>query len=506
MSIIFSISVLVCGFAGLGTGPAQAASTGTEPALAGAGRGHVVDNPSHTPVRTDRRRRLVVAVVIPRPVVAAGDDVIVRAVVRPPSPGRAVRWQMRRDGHWSALGRGRQNRRGAVKLRVRHPETGSFSVRAVTRGPGHRSARSSLVAARVAPREEIIAVDDQTSSSPTSYLQKVDLSANGRTVAYRATTTVDSDGDREGRAFVFDRLTGRTSVVVPPSGAGGAGAVSLSATGRYVATVNYRPQHQSSSQKRVLVTDLADGRVSRLPLPTVGDIAGVDLSGDGQHVAVTSSHTGADCGERPRFGLNDVAVFDRSSGRVRCLTRDFHFGANDESSAPLVSSDGSIVSFLHSWQLEANGEWYSALVVWRRGEGRQVVRSSTNQLTNEISDDGRRAVVYVARPGTGYDIGIYDLRTGATRILPPVDDDAIPYGAVLSGDGNVVFYLSWVDDGTPSEPDRQYCLFRQAVATGATERISCDIGTDTLSTTYDGTVIASLDNLRLSLPVYALAR
>jgi Tol biopolymer transport system component len=266
------------------------------------------------------------------------------------------------------------------------------------------------------------------------------LSADGTKVAFVSTATNLVPGDTNGGRDVFVKDLRNGSVVRVSTRTGG-GQVALggkdpvlSRDGSRVAFVSFAPDlappdllaGDFNGQSDVFVKTLATDETVRV---STGDQAGgVALSADGFHVAYWQYASGA--------RVRDVYVKDLRSGKaVVASVRADGGGANDESSEPSLSADGSRVAF-------------------------------TSFASNLVPGDTN---------GAG-DVFVKDLATGAVTLAsirpkgPPGDfTSELPS---LSADGTRVAFMSFASNLVPGDTNTKEDVFVTTLRGGAVVRAS----------------------------------
>jgi Tol biopolymer transport system component len=261
------------------------------------------------------------------------------------------------------------------------------------------------------------------------------LSADGTKVAFVSTATNLVVGDTNGGRDVFVKDL-RTGAVVRVSTRTGGGQVplggkepSLSADGSRVAFVSFAPDLvdlDTNNQSDVFVKTLATDTTVRA---STGDQAGgVVLSADGIHVAFWQY--------APSAHVRDVYVKDlRTGAAVVASLRADGGKADDESSEPSLSADGSRVAF-------------------------------TSFATNLVPGDGN---------GAG-DVFVKDLATGAV-ILASIRPKGRPGDftselPALSADGTRVAFMSFASNLVAGDTNHVEDVFVKTLATGTIVRAS----------------------------------
>lgn len=202
---------------------------------------------------------------------------------------------------------------------------------------------------------------DHLSMEPT-------LSVDGRYVAYGslATTLVDDDGSRWGDMFVYDRQTGKTTLVSRRAdgiqGNGHSYLGAISADGRYVAFNSWADNlvgGDTNGVPDILLRDLQTGQLMRISRHTNGTQAddhssNPSLSADGRYIVYDSSAANLVDGNTPLcedipgawFNCTDVFLYDRQTGQTTLISRRPN-GAHGNSNSfySSISADGRYVAF-----------------------------------------------------------------------------------------------------------------------------------------------------------------
>src|SRR6266571_2943311 len=206
------------------------------------------------------------------------------------------------------------------------------------------------------------------------------LSGDGRFVTFSSGAANLVAGDTNGRSdiFVHDRMTGETTrVSVAADGAQGdnnsIGTAAISADGRFVAFASAASNlvpGDTNGVPDVFVHDLLTGATERVSVDSAGGEAngqsvgpgirggsafGARISGDGRLVAFDSIATNLVAGDTNTCGpffhdiageCPDVFVHDRLTGEtVRVSVDSGGAQANDASTDPDISADGSTIGF-----------------------------------------------------------------------------------------------------------------------------------------------------------------
>jgi Tol biopolymer transport system component len=317
------------------------------------------------------------------------------------------------------------------------------------------------------------------------------ISQDGGTITYFGSNL----SNRQRSLFVFDRLTGSTTLVsppihgpiTPPSLSGD--AVSLSGNGRFVAFTRLSMPEDGSESLDIFLLDRTTGvtvLVSQVEGPSgqVGNAPSFEpvLSADGSWIAFLSMASDLVAGKRDLPWTPDVFLYERATGVNRIVSLHPPGMASltppGRSGAPSISGDGRYVAFvsdaagLFPGHVDPNGA--SDVFLYDRISKRTtlVSRSSASAVTSAnagseapmISRDGN-SVLFASRAtdlvagqqdsAGSYDVFLYDRRTGTTTLVSRSRDSrvqaanggSIPGG--VSADGNVVAFTSLATDLVP---------------------------------------------------------
>lgn len=319
------------------------------------------------------------------------------------------------------------------------------------------------------------------------------LSANGRYVAFTsdATNLVQGDSNRQRDVFVHDRQTRKTSRASVGSGGvqadGASGPVELSADGRFVAFASSATNlvtGDTNGEGDVFVRDRRLGTTTRVsvgPSGAEGDGASgaPAISADGRYVAFASDAANLVPGDTNR--MEDVFVHDRSTGRTtRVSVGPRGAQGNGSSSEPAISADGRYVAFDTSADNLVPGDTNDTFdVLVHDRETRRTTRVSVgaggvqgegSSKYPSFSGEGR----YVAFLSTAenlapgdtngtQDVFIHNRTTGVTRrpSLGPggVQADGFSSGPALSKDGRLVVFESMATNLVPGDTNGAYDVF-----------------------------------------------
>jgi Tol biopolymer transport system component len=291
-----------------------------------------------------------------------------------------------------------------------------------------------------------------TGTAPNGDSDSVDVSRNGRLVAFvsEATDIVTDDDNESADVFVRNRHTSRTTLVsAAPDGTVGSsqgGSPSISADGRYVAFSSFAEDlvtGDTNLANDVFVRDLLQGTTTLVSVDMMGGSADSgsgepSISADGRYVAFQSAATDLVDGEDSP-ATNDVFVRDLVLGLTTAVSVDVNGEAPDGPSfAPAISADGQRIAF-----------WSSA------------------------SD-------LVVADGNGFDdVFVYDVATESTQRvsvdLAGADSDQTSRDPDLSADGTHVAFSSRANDLVEGDTDGFVIdVFVRDLETGTTVRASVD--------------------------------
>lgn len=319
-----------------------------------------------------------------------------------------------------------------------------------------------------------------TGSASTGASRWVDISANGRYVAFAASGGDLVAGVAPGfwQVYVRDLVAG-TTVLASASATGVAGdghclgRPAVSNDGRWVAFASHATNliAADSATRDVYVKDLTTGTVVRAQsggTPPNDESMLADMTPDGRYVLLTSEANNLVTGDSN--GVRDVFRWDRTSGTVV--------------RASLTDADGQ----------PTNG---AALYV-------------STILVASISDDGDRVAFYhggvdlVAGDTNGYgDVFVRDIGDATTvRVSLTESDGQImtseSYDPDISGDGTRVLFASEATDAVAADTHGLSDLFVRDLVAGTTVCASLNIsGTPSRTAVYEGRI--SGDGTRVAL-------
>ncbi len=278
------------------------------------------------------------------------------------------------------------------------------------------------------------------------------ISADGRFVAFHswAPDLVDFDSNGQRDVFVHDRHTGATELVSVTTGGEQGVRTSvdpaISSDGRYVAFASYATNLVSGDSNGVadiFVHDRQTGITKRVSVDSSGSEADDTnalpaISGDGRHVAFSSSATNLVSGDSN--GWNDIFVHDRQTGTTTRVSVDSSGSEGNLSSYdPSISADGRFVAF----------------------------HSLASNLAASDFDNQR-------------DIFVHDRLTGATEHVSVATGAAVSNGesrdASISADGRFVAFQSRATNLVSNDTNGCSDVFVRDRQAGTTERVSVATG------------------------------
>ena len=328
--------------------------------------------------------------------------------------------------------------------------------------------------------------------NPNGPSQQPRLSANGRFVAFssQASNLGPAVGTgRESNVYVFDRLTGRTTLI--SSGLGGAPAngnstnPSISGDGQVVAFASTATNLVGGTSKGVneIFVRVGSGPIRRLTVGFGGvepdsDSAQPVVSGNGRYVGFTSDADNLVAGDDN--GASDVFEFDLLTGafyRVSVTSRGGQ--ARGASYNPSISADGHLISFTSGARSLVKGlrnrvpnvfihDVYTGRtsLMSVSGRGKQQNASVPAPFTqfSDLSGDGHYVVFdsnatnLVPGVGNGHTaVFRHDLIARRTQLVSrtssgkEANNDS--FEPATSGDGSVTAFESFADNlGSPWAP------------------------------------------------------
>lgn len=209
------------------------------------------------------------------------------------------------------------------------------------------------------------------------------VSANGRYVVFVSAATdlvpgqLDANGERD--VFLFDRITGATTLVSHAAGSptaaanGSSSNPGINASGRFVvftsrATDLLAGQVDGNGGDDVFLYDRNSGSVSLIsragsPVTTGnGPSSHPSMSADGSRIAYESLANDLVPGQDPYYGGSDVYLFDRNAGATVLVSRASGStqAGNSSSHSPAIGADGTGVAFLSAAADLVAGQTYSS--------------------------------------------------------------------------------------------------------------------------------------------------
>lgn len=342
----------------------------------------------------------------------------------------------------------------------------AFSTTAsdVTSGQGASTGTNVFLYDRLNGANVLVSHAAGSAAAPaTASSQGPAISADGRFVAFRsdATSLVAGavhpvPGDQ---TFVFDRSTGVNALVSHAAGAAGTAANGsswgawISDDGSWIAFAssagNLVPgQVDNPATMDVFLFERATGAI-QLVSRAAGTTATathqseveVSVSADGAFVAHASFAANLVTGQVDPGSTNDLFLFDRAAGTNRLISRSFGSAveaANETSSAPVLTADGSRVAFLSY---------------------------ATNLLPGLISS------------GLERDLYLWERSSGAVTLVShfpgqPLTRDSAASDAVASGDGGFFAFASLGHLDGPGDSNGGADVFLYERATNVNQAVS----------------------------------
>lgn len=338
-----------------------------------------------------------------------------------------------------------------------------------------------------------------------SYSRKSDVSADGTRVVFLSDATNLAGTDTNGLSDVFVRSTAAGStqrVTVTPDGGDANGFAedpAISADGDHV--VFWSPASNlvvgdANGVRDIFLRDLSTGTtelvsVSSGEAQATSDSEWADVSADGRYVVFTSTASNLVAGDTN--GTRDVFLRDRSSGTTtRVSVGSAGTQADQQSSSPAISADGSTVVFTSI----ATNLTAGATVSGQHVYAHDVATGSTERLSvtdNEtlsngaafdpaVSADGSRVAFYSSATNLAaidgnatFDVFVRDRARGTTTLVSRTPSggtgNAESVFPAISGDGRVVVFTSSATDVVaPNDAGRD--VFVHDLSTGTTEQAS----------------------------------
>lgn len=295
-----------------------------------------------------------------------------------------------------------------------------------------------------------------------------------------------------------------------PSGSqptGDASQLDISADGRYVAYVSNAPDivaNDTNNVSDVFVYDDVTGQTKRISVGLNGVQANaasseVSISGDGRYIVFNSSANNLGFKDKSYFA--DVFLYDTQTDTLSCISGKKGKAGKYSGSQPVISDDGSTVTFFSSDPKLVKNSKGAGLVSYDvETRAYKKVGEGSNAA---ISDDGRitayTKVEFIpigggASRGTNQ-IFVHDAATNQTRAITVDNTGAWGNGqsdyAVTSGDGRFISFTGaatnlGVDDGYPS-----YDVYLYDVALNKLEAITPNLPG---AAQYDNSEVTSISN------------
>ncbi len=347
---------------------------------------------------------------------------------------------------------------------------------------------------------------DGTESNGTSTRPVV--SADGRFVAFHsgATNLVDDDTNARNDVFVYDRMTGDTTLVSVSStgqqGAENAGYPSISDDGRFIvfnAKDSLVPEDTNGLQD-IYLSEWQIGEISLITNVSEGDSGDYGaitpvISGNGQFITFVSYDNNLVPDDTN--GVRDIFVHDLQTGETKKISEGYNGEqANGLSRSPTISADGQYIVFSSIADNlvlnDTNDTWDIFVYSQQTGEIKRVSVNSEGEQANNaskyrstsISDDGQY-ITYASQAsnlvsndinGNISDIFIYDQQTGETDLISVSSTgeqaDHHSYYSAISGDGRYITFSSGADNLDPECNDYNTHIFVHDRFTGKTTLVT----------------------------------
>jgi Tol biopolymer transport system component len=378
----------------------------------------------------------------------------------------------------------------------------------------------------------------QRLNGPPTGVAKVDVSADGRFVAFVSLARLASADDNTlDDIYVLDRSTGQVGLETLATGGRASNGSSdhprLSGDGRSLvfSTVarNLVGADDDALRSQVLRRDRATGStllVSHTPaeLPGNGWSGHPDVSDDGRYVVFESRATDL-AGSDANAGGTDIYVFDAADRSIRrvSLTSQGQQPATGQSTAPAISGTGRFIAFTSTAPLDVAGlrlpqDAPSRAVFLRdltTGETRRISGTRDGRVPNgasyypAISADGRRVAFVSTATNLDDDhaatrqenIYLYDRDKPRLRLLSRSASGGTADGAsrhpAVSGNGRDVVFssdasnLQCADDCSGARADLNLVsdVYRVDLASGIAERVSSASDREPWWTTSEGAAV-----------------
>jgi Tol biopolymer transport system component len=255
----------------------------------------------------------------------------------------------------------------------------------------------------VTTRVSVNSSGNQANGESSDY--ELAISGEGRYVAFpsEATNLVSGDTNDAGDIFVHDRQTGQTRrVSIDSSGAqadGGSAEVDISEDGRYVAFSSGATNliaGDTNGKKDIFVYDLQTGGITLVSVNTSGEQAdggggSPAISGDGRYVVFLSDSGNLDPRADEYRGKELVYVHDRQIGQTTLASVSSEgviltVGLFDQ---PTISRDGRYVAFSFYDKGDNNGIMHIWVRDLQTGQSIKVEGGNDSSAGSSLSADGK---------------------------------------------------------------------------------------------------------------------
>ena len=320
----------------------------------------------------------------------------------------------------------------------------------------YHSNAANLVPADTNSRHDVFAYDlatatttrvsvhsNGTEANGPSFLPAI--SSDGSTIAYssEASNLVPGDTNSSSDVFAYDVTPGTTTRISVDSNGNqadfGGFRAAISGDGStiaYESTATNLVAGDTNGDYDVFAYDVTTGTTTRISVDSSGNQGNSyswqpTISADGSIIAYTSDASNLVAGDTN--GTFDVFAYDVTTGTTTRVSVDSNGNqANDQSSSPAISGDGSTITY---------------------------VSQASNLVPGETN-------------GT-YDVFAYDVATGTTTLIS-IDSNGNSYAPAVSADGDTIAFSSDSSDLVESDTNGTYDVFAYDVTTGTTTRISVD--------------------------------